>query len=128
VGAEWYNHRNSYFSVDLFAKHVTNFVVTGTERQTINNVIDPATGQPAVFTVQRSLNGPTATVKGIELALQHVFGESGFGFNANATFVDTNKPYKASDISQTGFAVTGLANSANFMGFYDKNAEERPAG
>ena len=26
-----------------------------------------------------------------------------------------------SDITQTGFAVTGLANSANFVGFYDKN-------
>jgi len=121
VGAEWYYHRNSYFSVDLFAKHVTNFIVTGTQRQTINNVIDPATGQPAVFTVQSSLNGPTATVKGVEIALQHVFGDTGFGFNANATFVDTNKPYNANDISQTGFAVTGLANSANFVGFYDKN-------
>lgn len=121
VGAEWYYHRNSYLSLDLFAKHVTNFIVTGTQRQTINNVIDPATGQPAVFTVSQSLNGPDATVKGIEVALQHVFGNSGFGFNANATFVETNKPYAANDISLTGFAVTGLANSANFVGFYDKN-------
>lgn len=121
VGAEWYYHRNSYFSLDLFAKHVTNFIVTGTQRQTINDVIDPATGQPAVFTVSQSLNGPNATVKGVEVALQHVFGNSGFGFDANATFVETNKPYAAHDISQTGFAVTGLANSANFVGFYDKN-------
>ncbi len=121
VGAEWYYHSNSYFSVDFFAKHVTNFIVTGTQRETINDVIDPATGQPGIFTVQSSLNGPTATVKGVEVALQHVFGNSGFGFNANATFVDTNKPYNANDISQTGFAVTGLANSANFVGFYDKN-------
>jgi outer membrane receptor protein involved in Fe transport len=50
-----------------------------------------------------------------------VFGDSGFGFNANATFVDTNKPYDETDLSTTGFAVTGLANSANFVGFYDKN-------
>ena len=41
---------------------------------------------------------------------------SGFGFNANATFVDTNKPYDRNDISQSGFAVTGLADSANLVG------------
>jgi len=121
IGGEWYYRRNSYLSIDFFAKHVTNFIVTGTQRQTINGVIDPATGQPAVFTVSQSLNGPDATVKGVELALQHVFGDTGFGFNANATFVDTNKPYDAQNITQTGFAVTGLANSANFVGFYDKN-------
>ncbi|RYD27078.1 MAG: TonB-dependent receptor, partial [Lysobacteraceae bacterium] len=49
-----------------------------------------------------------------------VFGNSGFGFNANATFVGTNKPYDPTNISQTGFAVTGLANSANLVAFYDK--------
>jgi TonB-dependent receptor len=49
-----------------------------------------------------------------------VFGDSGFGFNANATFVHTDKPYDPTDISQSGFAVTGLANSANLIGFYDK--------
>jgi len=50
-----------------------------------------------------------------------VFGDTGFGFQANATFVDTNRPYDDKNISQTGFAVTGLANSANFVGFYDKS-------
>ena len=74
-----------------------------------------------MFAVTQQVNGPDATVKGIELALQHVFGDSGFGFQANATFVETNRPYDENDISQTGFAVTGLANSANFVGFYDKD-------
>jgi outer membrane receptor protein involved in Fe transport len=58
-----------------------------------------------------------------------VFGDSGFGFNANATFVDTNKPYDRTDISQSGFAVTGLANSANLVAFYDNHGfEVRVAG
>jgi TonB-dependent receptor len=70
------------------------------------------------------VNGPDATVRGVELALQHTFGESGFGFVANATFVDTNKPYDPTDITQSGFAVTGLANSANLIGFYDKDGLE----
>ena len=117
---EWYYAPNSYAAVDFFLKHVSNFIVGGTQRQTINDVIDPTTGQPAVFAVSQQVNGPEATVRGVEIAWQHVFGDSGFGFNANATFVGTNKPYDENDISLSGFAVTGLANSANFIGFFDK--------
>ena len=124
LALEWYYQRNSYASVNLFLKDVSNFIVAGTQRQTINGVIDPSTGQPAVFTVSQRVNGPSATVKGIELAWQHVFGDSGFGFNANATFVETNKPYDRGDLSTSGFAVTGLANSANLVAFYDKNGFE----
>ncbi|MDO7836395.1 TonB-dependent receptor [Sphingobium sp. HBC34] len=124
LGLEWYYQRNSYASVNLFLKDVANFIVAGTQRQTINNVIDPTTGQAAIFTVSARVNGPEATVKGVELAWQHVFGDSGFGFNANATFVETNKPYDSSNLSQSGFAVTGLANSANLVAFYDKNGFE----
>ena len=118
---EWYYQPNSYLSVNGFLKNVSNFIIGGVTNQTINDVIDPTTAQPAVFAVTQQVNGPDATVKGIELALQHVFGDSGFGFQANATFVETNRPYDETDISQTGFAVTGLANSANFVGFYDKD-------
>jgi iron complex outermembrane receptor protein len=124
AGAEWYYQPNSYLSVDFFLKHVSNFIVGGVTNQTINDVIDPTTGQPAVFHVSQQVNGPTATVHGVEIALQHVFGNSGFGLQANATFVGTNKKYDPTDISQSGFAVTGLANSANFVGFYDKNGFE----
>lgn len=121
VAAEWYYKRNSYVSVDFFVKNVSNFIVGGVTRQAINGVIDPTTGQPANFAVTQQVNGPDATVRGVEVAWQQVFGETGFGFTANATFVDTNKPYDPTNISQTGFAVTGLANSANFVGFYDKH-------
>ena len=72
-------------------------------------MIDPTTGQPGVFSVTTQVNGPSAQVRGVELALQHVFGDSGFGLQANATFVDTDKPYDEHDISVSGFAVTGLA-------------------
>jgi TonB-dependent receptor len=63
-------------------------------------------------------------VNGWEIAWQHVFGDTGFGFNANATFVHTDKPYDRTDISQSGFAVTGLADSANLVAFYDKHGFE----
>lgn len=121
---EWYYQQNSYASINYFIKDVTNFIVQGTQRQTINGVIDPTTGEEAIYTVSQRVNGPDATVDGFELAWQHVFGDSGFGFNANVTLVDTDKPYDRYDISQSGFAVTGLADSANFVGFYDRNGFE----
>ncbi len=124
LGVEWYYGKNAYFSVNAFLKDVTGFIVQGTQRQTINDVIDPTTGQPAIYTVSQRVNGPDATVNGWEIAWQHIFGDSGFGFNANATFVDTDKPYDRTDISQSGFAVTGLADSANLVAFFDKHGFE----
>jgi TonB-dependent receptor len=120
ASAEWYYQRNSYISVDFFLKHVTNFIVGGTTNQTINGVIDPTTGQPAVFHVTQQVNGPEATVRGVEVDLQHVFGDTGFGIQANGSLIGTNKPYNPKDISTSGFAVTGLSNSANVIGFFDK--------
>lgn len=120
LGAEWYYAPNSYLSVDGFIKDVTNFVVGGTLSEGINNVTLPD-GSPAIFSVTSQVNGPSAEVRGLELGWQHVFGDSGFGFQANATFVNTNKPYDPNDLSVSGFAVTGLANSFNFVPFYDKN-------
>ncbi len=119
--AAWYYQRNSYLSVDVFNKSVSDFIVQGSTQQNINGVIDPTTGLPAVFTVSTNVNGPHANVYGAEFALQHVFGDTGFGFQANATLVDTNKPYNPLNLTVSGFAVTGLANSANLVAFYDKD-------
>src|SRR5438045_4955926 len=120
LGAEWYFARNSYFALDGFYKHLTNFIVGGVHQQNVNGLIDPFTGQPAIFNLTGQVNGPDADVRGIEAALQYVFGDSGFGFQANATIADTNRKFPTQDISGNGFAITGLANSANFVGFYDK--------
>jgi TonB-dependent receptor len=121
--AEWYYQQNSYAAINVFVKDVTNFSVQGTARQTVP-VTDPSTGRDAVYTVSSRVNGPSATVDGVEIAWQHVFGDTGFGFNANVTLVDTDRPYDKEDTSTSGFAITGLANSANFVGFYDKNGFE----
>jgi TonB-dependent receptor len=121
AGVEWYYAPNSYFAIDGFYKHLTNFIVGGVHQQTVNGLIDPFTGQPAIFNITAQVNGPDANVRGVEIALQHVFGNSGFGFQANATIVDTNRKFPTQDISGNGFAITGLANSANFVGFYDKH-------
>jgi TonB-dependent receptor len=119
LGAEWYYAQNSYVSVDAFVKEVTNFVVGGTISQGINGVTLPG-GAPAIFAVTSQINGPSAEVRGIELAWQYTIGDTGFGFQTNATFVGTNKPYDPNNLTQSGFAVTGLANSYNFVPFFDK--------
>ena len=119
LGAEWYYAQNSYVSVDAFVKEVTNFIVGGTRTGPINGVTLPD-GSIAQFAITSQVNGPSAEVRGIELGVQHMFWDTGFGFQANATFVSTNKPYNPNDLSQSGFAVTGLANSYNFVPFFEK--------
>lgn len=120
AGIEWYYQRNSYFAVAGYLKHITDFIVGGVTRGPIDNVIDPSTGQTAIFSINSQINGPEATVRGVELALQHVFGDSGFGFNANATLPSSNRSYDTTNVSGGGFTITGLGKSANFVGFYDK--------
>ncbi|MBU0556384.1 MAG: TonB-dependent receptor [Alphaproteobacteria bacterium] len=121
AAVEWYYQRNSYFSANFYLKHITNFVVGGVSTQTINDVIDPSTGRIARFNVNSQINGPEATIKGVEVALQHVFGDSGFGFQANATFPWSNRNYDPSSTDGSAFSITGLAKSANFIAFYDKD-------
>jgi TonB-dependent receptor len=126
LSSEWYYQQNSYISFGVYNKTVTNFPVQGTHQGTIPTpagtpVIDPTTGQAAQFTIGAYNNGPTANVYGAEFAVQHVFGDSGFGLQANVTAVGTNKPYNQLDLTTSGFAVTGLADSANIVAFYDKD-------
>ena len=118
-GAEWYYAQNSYVSVDAFVKEVTNFVVGGTVSEPINGTTLP-NGSPAIFSITSQINGPSAEVRGVELAWQYTFGDTGFGFASNATFVSTNKPYDPSNLTVSNFAVPGLANSYNFIPFFDK--------
>jgi TonB-dependent receptor len=120
AGIEWYYAPNSYVAINGFYKHLTNFIVGGVHQQTYPGLTDPFTGQDAIFNVNGQVNGPDADVRGVEIALQHVFGNSGFGVQANATLVDTNRKFPTDDTSGTAFAITGLANSANFVAFYDK--------
>jgi TonB-dependent receptor len=73
------------------------------------------------FTLTQPINNKDTSLDGIELSLQHTFGESGFGFQANATKVDSDTEFD--DLSKaTQFAIFGLSDSANFIGFYDKDS------
>lgn len=59
---------------------------------------------------------------GWEFALQHTFGETGFGVIANYTIAETELEYdNTKSASEFQLAVTGVSDSANLVGFYDKN-------
>lgn len=72
------------------------------------------------FEATRPINNEDVSIDGIEIAIQHTFGESGYGFQANATLVDSDTKYN--NVSKADqFAIYGLSDSANLIGFYDKD-------
>lgn len=72
-----------------------------------------------IFDLSQPINQKTAKVDGWELNLQHTFGDSGYGFIVNATIVDADVAYDVRNSLANQFALTGLSDSANFIGFYD---------
>jgi TonB-dependent receptor len=83
---------------------------------------DPA----SPFNLSVPVNIQDATIDGWEFMLQHNFGTSGFGVIANYTIVDSDVGYDDLRCEQPNcnlsiqFSVTGLSDSANFIGYYDK--------
>jgi TonB-dependent receptor len=73
------------------------------------------------FNLAQPVNTETAKIDGIEVAWQHFFGDSGFGFQANATFVNGDVGYNltaAPTVAQ--FALEGLSDSANAVLIFEK--------
>ncbi|WP_229744772.1 TonB-dependent receptor [Neiella marina] len=144
LSLEWYYTDASYVSIGYFDKSVENFIGTDTEQRIINGadgtpLTDPSinprpgcpdgenpqcqsqAGDPVMnWDVTTPMNMEDASVDGWEMALQHVFGETGFGTIINATFVDGDVEYDVFSVEQT-VALTGLSDSANFVGFYEKD-------
>jgi TonB-dependent receptor len=132
LGAEWYYGSNSYLSGDVFYKHVTNFTTSSVQNVTVPGVIDPAppinpltggplsntSGQPAVFAMTTVTNQLTANVHGLEATWQQMLWNTGFGFQINGTYVKTDKNFDNYSLTSNQFALTGVGNSANFIGFY----------
>ena len=75
------------------------------------------------FIVQQPTNQASASIQGLELNWVHFFtgNLNGFGFQANSTFVDGDIGYDvlANPHTEDQFALTGLSDSWNVMGFYE---------
>jgi iron complex outermembrane recepter protein len=72
----------------------------------------------AVFSVSTTDNLEIGNVHGWEVALQHLFADTGWGVQANATFVSGDVDADRDIIGQS-FALPGLSDSRNLSVFYE---------
>jgi len=73
------------------------------------------------FEVQSPNNSEDAKISGFEVASQHFFGDSGFGFQANFTTVSGDIGFTPdSSPLEDQFALEGLSDTANFVFIYEK--------
>lgn len=140
LSAEWYYQEGSYAAVSYFTKFVDNYIVTSTTRGEVPGTIGcgltdpsiPGVNPPApvdgtcsdptaIFDITTPTNGEAAQITGYELALQHLFGETGFGVQANITFVEGDVDFDPAQLSQA-VALLGLSDSANLVGFYENDS------
>jgi len=139
---EWYYNDSSFFSAAVFYKQIDDYIITDVESDVILDVngsplltpegrfvqvplntpavaVTSQVGDPvANFDITRLLNSEEREVTGVEFNLQHVFGETGFGFQANFTLVDSDAEFDPSNLNEQAILI-GLSNSANLVGFYE---------
>lgn len=77
---------------------------------------DPA----AVFNISTPANQRNDHINGIELNVQHAFGNSGFGGAANYTWVRSGLKFDNANLSQQ-YALPGMSNAANLVGYYEND-------
>ncbi len=70
--------------------------------------------------ISKPTNGDDKSVDGIEFAISHVFGESGFGAGFNMTLVNGDVEFDIESFDQQA-PLNGLSDSANIQLFYEKD-------
>jgi len=82
--------------------------------------LDGTSSDPlAIFEITRPLNLESGSVDGFEVVLQHLFGDSGFGTQINATFVSGGDVEIDRYDTSRQFILPGLGDSSNFSLFYE---------
>lgn len=88
------------------------------------NATGTIVGQPgdpiANFKITSFSNQKEARLRGLEVNVQHMFGSSGFGIQANYTKVDSGLEYDNTGIGEQ-FALVGLSDSANLIGIFEND-------
>jgi TonB-dependent receptor len=100
-----------------FPNGAADYDGTGDQALTVLNQYDiyPDSSDPLfIFNTAQPVNNQTANIDGFELAWQHFFGESGFGFMLNATLVNGDVAFdNGASPTFDQFALEGLSDSAN---------------
>lgn len=140
LALEWYYDEGSYASITFFYKQVNDYIATSVENDVIldangNPLLDPqgrfdstvipnvpVTSEPgdpvAIFAISKPLNTEERSIDGWELAVQHMFGDTGFGMQANYTIVNSDAEYDPTNFQQQAILI-GLSDSYNLVGFYE---------
>ena len=142
LSLEWYYDEGSYAALTFFYKEVDDYIATDVVTDVILDIngdplLDPqgrfdptiipnvaVTSEPgdpeAVFSISRPLNSEERSIDGWELAAQHMFGDTGFGVQANYTIVSSDAEYDPDNFEQQAILI-GLSDSANLVGFYEND-------
>lgn len=103
----------------------STFEITGVDSNgnTTGNIFGVPGEDPVLdFTVTIPSNQRSAQLNGWEFALQHTFGNSGFGAILNYTIVNGDIGFdNLTNWNTEQFALFGLSDTANIIGFYDKD-------
>ena len=142
ISYEWYYSDSSFLSVALFYKQIDDYIITDVETDVIldvngnplrtpegrfvpvplntpaTTVISQASDPIANFDITRLLNSESREVTGLEMNIQHLFGDTGFGFQANLTVVDSDAEFDPNNFEEQAILI-GLSDSANVVGFYE---------
>jgi iron complex outermembrane recepter protein len=114
LSAEYYFGEEALFSLGLFYKDVSTFIVQQQSPETYGGVN---------YLVNRKVNGEGAEVQGVEVLLQFPFyflpALDGFGVIASYSYIDSSTPIK--DVAGRSLPLPGLSpNNVNFIGYYEE--------
>lgn len=119
--AQGSRYQEAVAAVGLNADAIREYMIANFPDSVDGSTIYGIAGDDAValFNITVPVNQKEATLKGWEVAAQHVFN-NGFGLIANLTFVDGDIAYDNFSLDQQ-FALLGLSDSANFIAFYEQD-------
>jgi len=109
----------------IFTNHAGDPGVISTGMNSAGQMTGSIIGQPgdpiAGFDITLPSNQRSDHLQGWEVAVQHLFGQSGFGVAANYTKVKSGLTFDNLSLGDQ-YPMVGLSDSANAVLFYDKNA------
>ncbi len=86
-----------------------------------NNIFISADGDPYYrFSIFKPVNKYSGTLDGFEIAVQHLFEDSNWGFLANMTLVRGDTDVDPARIGEQ-FALPGFGDAGNLSVFYEDN-------
>ena len=103
-----------------FAKNEGQVNANGSGKENAN-LLPNSTDPLVTWRINTPVNNKSGVIDGFEFAVQHMFGESGFGMQANYTTVSGDVGYDNTKSGVAQFALTGLSDTSNVVAFYEKD-------